>query len=106
MEALEGYGLLTQTANEPATYLPARPLDTTGLKDVLDAVRGANEMVDLKPQSEAAELAVDQLVDHLNQAMAGALRGSTLKDLALSKPAPVTLVSQASQKVDPSSGEG
>ena len=106
MEALEGYGLLTQTANEPPTYLPARPLDTAGLKDVLDAVRGANEMVDLKPQSESAELAVDQLVDHLDQAMAGALRGSTLKDLALSKPAPVTLVSQSSQKVDPSSGEG
>jgi membrane protein len=106
MEALEGYGLLTQTANEPPTYLPARPLDTAGLKDVLDAVRGANEMVDLKPQSESAELAVDQLVDHLDQAMAGALQGSTLKDLALSKPAPVTLVSQSSQKVDPSSGEG
>ena len=105
MEALEGYGLLTQTANEPPTYLPARPLDTAGLKDVLDAVRGANEMVDLKPQSESAELAVDQLVDHIDQAMAGALRGSTLKDLALSKPAPVTLVSQSSQKVDPSSGE-
>ena len=105
MEALEGYGLLSQTANEPPTYLPGRPLDTTGLKDVLDAVRGANEMVDLKPQSESAELAVDQLVDHIDQAMAGALRGSTLKDLALSKPAPVTLVSQSSQKVDPSSGE-
>ncbi|RLA87134.1 MAG: ribonuclease BN [Deltaproteobacteria bacterium] len=106
MEALEGYGLLTQTANEPPTYLPARPLDTAGLKDVLDAVRGANEMVDLKPQSESAELAVDQLVDHLDQAMERALQGSTLKDLALSKPAPVTLVSQSSQKVDPSSGEG
>ena len=105
MEALEGYGLLSQTANEPPTYLPARPLDTAGLKDVLDAVRGANEIVDLKPQSESAELAVDQLVDHLDQAMAGALQGSTLKDLALSKPAPVTLVSQSSQKVDPSSGE-
>ena len=105
MEALEGYGLLSQTANEPPTYLPARPLDTAELKDVLDAVRGANEMVDLKPQSESAELAVDQLVEHLNQAMERALRGSTLKDLALSKPAPVTLVSQSSQKVDPSSGE-
>ncbi|MGB6280374.1 MAG: YihY/virulence factor BrkB family protein, partial [Syntrophobacteria bacterium] len=105
MEALEGYGLLSQTANEPPTYLPARPLDTAELKDVLDAVRGANEIVDLKPQSESAELAVDQLVDHIDQAMAGALRGSTLKDLALSKPAPVTLVSQSSQKVDPSSGE-
>jgi len=84
MKALEGYGLLTQTANEPPTYLPARPLDTAGLKDVLDAVRGANEMVDLKPQSESAELAVDQLVDHLDQAMERALQGSTLKDLALS----------------------
>jgi len=102
MEALEGYGLLTQTANEPPTYLPARPLDTAGLKDVLDAVRGANEMVDLKPQSESAGLAVDQLVDHIDQTMERALQGSTLKDLALSKPAPVTLVSQSSQKVDPS----
>ena len=102
MEALEGYGLLTQTGNEPPTYLPARPLDTTGLKDVLDAIRVANEMVDLKPQNESAELAVDQLVDHLDQAMARALRGSTLKDLALSRPSPVTLVAESSQKVDPS----
>ena len=102
MEALERHGLLTLTAEEPPTYLPARPLDTTGLKDVLDAVRGANEMVDLKPHSESAKLAVDQLVDHLDQTMARELRGSTLKDLALSKPAPVTLVSQSSQKVDPS----
>jgi len=106
LEALEGYGLLTQTADEPPTYLPGRPLDTTGIKDVLDAVRGANEMVNLRPQSESAELAIEQLVDHLDQAMARELRGSTLKDLALSKPAPVTLVSQPSQKVDPSSGEG
>ncbi len=106
MEALEGSGLLTQTANEPPTYLPGRPLDTTGLKDVLDAVRMANEMVDVRPQSESAELAVNQLVDHLDQAMARALRGSTLKDLALSKPSPVTLVSESSPKVDPSSGEG
>ena len=106
MEALEGYGLLTLTADEPPTYLPARPLDTTGIKDVLDAVRGADEMVVFKPHSESAELAVDQLVDHLDQAMTRALRGSTLKDLALSKPSPITLVSQSSQKVDPSTGEG
>lgn len=106
MAALEQYGLLTQTAKEPPTYVPARPLDTAGLKDVLDAVRGADEMVDPKPQSESAELAVGQLVEHLDQAMARALRGSTLKDLALSKPSPVSLVSQSSQKVDPSSGEG
>jgi len=102
MAALEEYGLLTQTAKEPPAYLPARPLDTAGLKDVLDAVRGANEINDLKPQSESAELAVGQLVDHLDQAMARALRGSTLKDLALSKPSPVSLVSESSQKVDPS----
>jgi membrane protein len=106
VEALEGYGLLTQTGHQPPTYLPARPLDTTGLKEVLDAVRVANEMADLKPQSEPAELAVEQLIDHLDQAMERALRGSTLKELALSKPSPVTLVSQASQTHDPSSGEG
>ena len=106
MGALEGYGLLTLTADEPPTYLPARPLDTTELKDVFDAVRGADEMVVLKPHSESAELAVDQLVDHLDQAMTRALQGSTLKDLALSKPSPITLVSQSSQKVDPSSREG
>lgn len=106
MEALEGYGLLTPTADEPPTYLPARPLETTGIKEVLDAVRGADEMVGLEPQSETAELAVDQLVDHLDQAMTRALRDSTLKDLALSEPSPITLVSQSSQKVDPSSGDG
>ena len=105
LKALEEYGLLTRTGHEPPTYVPARPLDTTGLKDVLDAVRGANEMVELDLQGELEELAVDQLVDHLDQTVERALRGSTVKELALSKPSPVTLVSQSSQELDQSCGD-
>ena len=100
LEALEEHGLLTQTGHEPPTYVPARPLDTTGLKDILDAARGANEMPELNMNSDSAELAVDQLVDHLEQTVERALRGSTIKELALSKPSPVTLVSQSSQDLE------
>ncbi len=104
LEALEQYGLLTQTGDEPPSYLPARPLETTEIKDVLDAVRAAHEVSHLNVQRLPAELVVEQLVDHLDQALAEALQGRTLKELALSEPPPMTSVSQSPQQQAAPSG--
>ncbi len=83
LTALERRGLLRQTNDEPPTYLPARPLETIAVKDVLDAVRAADEQSHLNLQRLPAEPAVEQLLEHLDRAATKALRGRTLKELAV-----------------------
>lgn len=95
LEALEQHGLLSQTGDEPPTYLPARPLETTEIKDVLRAVRTADEESHAILVELPSEPGVERLVDHLEQALTDALRGSTVKELALSGPSPVASVSEA-----------
>ncbi|MGD8372327.1 MAG: YihY/virulence factor BrkB family protein [Syntrophobacterales bacterium] len=106
MKALEQFGLLTRTGHEPPEYLPARPLDTTELKEVLDAVRRANEMPEFELRGQSDVLAVDQLIDHLDQSVAEALRGSTLKELALSEPSPVAPVEKEDEQQAAVTGQG
>ena len=85
VESLEMRGLLARTGDDPPSYLPARPFETTQLKDVLDAVRSVPEGCHRPPIQEAStELAVEELVKHIDQAVARALQGQTLRDLALS----------------------
>ena len=105
LEMLETSGLLIQTGDEPPSYLPARPLETTELKEVLEAVRGTHEEGSFALQSLSPELAVEQVVVELEEAMGTALQHRTLKDFALSDPSPVALVSQLQQQQTPSSGD-
>ena len=81
--AFEVSGLVRRTADEPATFLPARPLDTTPIKDVLDAVRAADESSYLNAERLPREAPVDAIVETLERAADAALAGQTLKDLAL-----------------------
>ena len=83
--ALEQHGLLTRTGDEPPFYLPSRSLEAIEVKDVLDAVRAADEQTHLSLQRLPLEPAVEQLLDHLEKAVAGALDGRTLKELASSE---------------------
>ncbi len=82
LQALEQHGLLTRTGDEPPFYLPSRSLEAIEVKDVLDAVRAADEQTHLSLQRLPLEPAVEQLLDHLEKAVAGALDGRTLKQLA------------------------
>ena len=91
-EALQNYGLVAKTADDPPYYLPARPLDRTDLKDVLDAIRRAHEESGLNLQSLPPENAVEQLMDHIDRTMETALRGRTVKDFALSEPTSVSSI--------------
>jgi membrane protein len=81
--AFEDGGLVRRTADEPATFLPARPLDTTPVKDVIDAVRVADESSYLNVERLPHEAPVDALIETLERAADAALAGQTLKDLAL-----------------------
>ncbi len=85
LQALEQHGLLTRTGDEPPFYLPSRSLEAIEVKDVLDAVRAADEQTHLSLQRLPLEPAVEQLLDHLEKAVAGALDGRTLKELASSE---------------------
>jgi membrane protein len=87
-EALERHGLLTQTAAEPPTYLPARPLDATEVIEVLRAVRQDQGDSLFVNGGIPGEDAVQDLVQEVDEAMAATLRGQTLKELSLAMPAP------------------
>jgi membrane protein len=105
IESLEKARLLVSTATEPSTYLPGRPLDTTEIKEVLDAVRTVDEAENSSFNNLPAELIVDQVINDLDQAVAKELRGLTIKEFALSAPSTVNLVPHASLKQKESSDE-
>jgi membrane protein len=98
IEALEQHGLLAYTSDDPLAFLPAKPLETTNVKEVLDAIRTGKNETDLMTHKLSVDLAVEQLVDHLEESLAEALRGHTLKELALSEPQPLTPTSEQSQQ--------
>ncbi|MCG6916283.1 MAG: YihY/virulence factor BrkB family protein [Deltaproteobacteria bacterium] len=98
IESLENKRILVSTAAEPPTLLPGRPLDTTEIKEVLDAVRTANEVRNANLNDLPAELVVDQVINDLDQAIAKHLRGLTVKEFALAEPSTVNLVSQTSER--------
>ncbi len=98
IESLENKRILASTATDPPTYLPGRPLDTTEIKEVLHAVRTADEAPNSNLNDLPAEFVVDQVINDLDQAMAKELRGLTVKEFALSEPSTVNLLSQTSQR--------
>ena len=85
MWALEKSGLVTRTAGESPRYVPNRPPERVPLKEVLDAVRAADEKTYVRIEKLPAVGAVDQLAELLDKACADALQGKTLRDLALSE---------------------
>jgi membrane protein len=97
IESLENKRILASTAKDPPTYLPGRPLDTTEIKDVLHAVRTANEVQNSNVNDLPAEIVVDQVINDLDQAIAKKLGGLTIKEFALAEPPTVNLVAQTSQ---------
>ena len=85
LSALEKSGLVTRTAGESPRYVPNRPPERVPVKDILDAVRAADEMTYVRIDRMPAVGAVDRLAELLDKAAADALQGKTLRDLALSE---------------------
>ncbi len=84
LSALEQNNLLVRTAAEPPEFLPARPLETTDLADVLQAARTVDETSYLNPDRLPREAPVDTILGDIEAATVATLQGRTLKDLALS----------------------
>jgi membrane protein len=105
IESLESNRILASTTMDPPTYLPGRPLDATEIKDVLDAVRTADEVYNTNLNDLPAEFVVDRVIHDLDQAMAKQLGGLTIKEFALADPPTVNLLSQTPQRQKASSDE-
>jgi len=84
MEALEANGIINETNDDPPVYLPAKPLDTTPVKEVLDAVRNGKETALTKYNQLPDIQSVNETIDRLDQATDSTLKGVTLKYIAMS----------------------
>ncbi len=85
MDACAQGGLMVQTNDHPPRLIPARPLETTPVTELLAAVRMAEETAHLRVSQLPGSGGIDKLVTRLDQALDTALHGMTLKDLALDK---------------------
>lgn len=74
LQALQAGGLTVATNDEPEAYLPARVIETIGLREILDIARARGD-------ESARQAAVQAVVADLEQAIAENLEGKTLKDL-------------------------
>ncbi len=85
LTGLEDAGLLTCSGDDRVRYLPARPLDTLLVGDVVDAIRKAGEDGYLTPERLRHVPGIDTLSDETDEARARAFNGRTVKDLAVNE---------------------
>ncbi|MDP6344368.1 MAG: YhjD/YihY/BrkB family envelope integrity protein, partial [Alphaproteobacteria bacterium] len=82
LAALERAGLIKATADEPPTFLPARPFEEVEVPEVLAAVRHGSVGGDLSHEHIPAPADIDGLVSAYEESIGAALAGRTLKQLA------------------------
>lgn len=70
------------TAEEPSRLIPARPLELVSVKELLDAVRGADGELLLDVDQLRADEQIDNVMKIIDRTYDDALRGKTIKDLA------------------------
>ncbi len=85
LRVLECGGLLTRTTDAPTTWVPARPLETTAVKEVLEVVRNACKGARLVPRRSPETRGTQEVVEDLERAVDAALRGRSLKDLVMAE---------------------
>lgn len=85
LNVLERSGLLSPTTDTPSTWLPARPLETTTVKEVLEAVRNASGGPIVAPRRSPETRAAELTVGTIEHAIDTALQGRTLKDLVMER---------------------
>jgi len=72
---------VSETADEPPYYQPARAFETVSVKELLDAVRSAEEDPALKAERLPGDPRVDALLAGLDMVVGDSLRGQTLREL-------------------------
>jgi DNA-binding IscR family transcriptional regulator len=83
LEVLERADLIKATADQPPTYLPARPFEVVTIDEVLAAIRHGGTHGDLSYDSIPAPAGIDVIMNAFEAATSTALEGKTIKELAL-----------------------
>jgi len=81
--AIQRAGYITETAEVPPRYLPARSFEKISVKELLDALRSAEEEYNLSTGLLPYESEVEKLLARADEAVDVSLRGSSLMDLAM-----------------------
>ncbi|MDH3514459.1 MAG: YihY/virulence factor BrkB family protein [Gammaproteobacteria bacterium] len=89
MSAMQRAGFITETADDPPRYLPARSFETITVKELLDTVRSAEEEPGLGAEILPHEPGVESLFARLDAAADESLQGRSLRELALADIEPV-----------------
>lgn len=82
VDELERCGLIARTSDEPPAYLPARPLESIAVIDVLAAVRERGEREHIAAEVLPREAAVDRVAAMVEEGATRSVQGLTLRDLA------------------------
>jgi membrane protein len=94
--AMLGAGFVTETADDPPSYVPARAFETVTVKELLDAVRSIDETQGVAAESLPQEPELETLLARLDAAAGEALHGYSLRKLALSSVQPIARRTAAS----------
>jgi len=97
LTAIQRAGYITETADDPPRYLPARSFETITVKELLDTLRTAEEDPSLSAEILPHEAEVDKLLACLDEAVDASLHGSSLRELALASVPPVETQAAARQ---------
>jgi len=90
LDSLRDAGVLVETSDETPGFVPARDLASIGLGAIYDVARAAGGEVHMGEEPGRRVVAVEGLIAAVDVAIAGALDGQTLRDLAAANPpAPV-----------------
>ena len=78
---LEQNGLIVETSDKPTAYVPASPLETNRIKDVLDVIRAGDRESQKLSGRVVSVPEIGQLFTELDTAIGELLQDKTLKDL-------------------------
>lgn len=89
LTAIQRAGYITETADDPPRYIPARSFETIPVKELLDTLRTAEEEPSTSDAMLPHETEVDMLLARVDKAVDASLRGSSLRELAMHDVSPV-----------------
>jgi len=88
LAAIQRAGYITETADDPPHYVPARSFETITVKDLLDTTRAAEEYPGMSAEVLPHEAEVERLLSGLDEAASTSLHGSNLRELAMASVPP------------------
>lgn len=88
LRILQEERFISITCDEPPTYYPERAIETINLRELMGAVRRAEDSHDKVLDKHSEQGLVDELMRRVDESIASALSDKTVKDLVLAKADP------------------